>query len=375
MPWCCFCCCTCPCYLTEDEKTALAMNREIDRILQDQKKRDRKELKILLLGTGESGKSTFIKQMRIIHGVGFSEQDRKMYARLVHQNIVTCAQSLVGAMEALRVPYSKEENKMNASLIKDIDMYKMQEIEKPHVQAIKKLWSDPGIRKCYEMRREFQLLDSANYYLSNLDRLTQEGYHPTDEDILRIRIPTTGINEYCFTVEKVNLRIVDVGGQKSERKKWIHAFENLKALIYLASLSEYDQRLEENGKDNRMRESLALFKSILMLPWFNKTAIILFLNKTDLLAEKIGSSDLSTFFHDFKGPPRNAEAAKQFILEMYTEIFTTSEVQHMEGDNESADRILYPHYTCATDTQNIRKVFNDVKEAVLIGSLKDFNLV
>lgn len=40
-------------------------------------------------------------------------------------------------------------------------------------------------------------------------------------------------------------RIVDVGGQKSERRKWIHCFENVTSLIFLASLSEYDQVLEE----------------------------------------------------------------------------------------------------------------------------------
>ncbi|XP_053558839.1 guanine nucleotide-binding protein subunit alpha-15 isoform X2 [Bombina bombina] len=313
--------------------------------------------------------------MRIIHGLGFSEQDRKLYARLVHQNIVTCTQSLLVAMETLQVPYSKEENKVNARLIQDLDSIKMQKIEKHHAEAISKLWSDSGIKLCYERRREFQLLDSANYYFSNLERLTQDGYQPTNEDILRIRIPTTGINEYCFTVEKVNLRIVDVGGQKSERRKWIHAFENLKALIYLASLSEYDQQLEENDKDNRMWESLALFRSILVLPWFVSTAIILFLNKTDLLAEKIISSDLATYFPNFKGPQCNAEAAKQFILSAYNEIFKATEVHKDKKEKKSVERMLYPHFTCATDTQNIRKVFNDVKEAVLIDSLRDFNLV
>ncbi|MEE6487438.1 hypothetical protein FKM82_014899 [Ascaphus truei] len=369
MPWCC-----CTCYLSEDEKAALAINREIERILRDQKKRNRSELKILLLGTGESGKSTFIKQMRIIHGAGFSEVDRRKYALLVHQNIVTCMQSLIRAMETLRVPYDWEENKWNGKLISEVDMYKAHLMEKQQVDAIKKLWGDPGIRRCYERRREFQLLDSAKYYLSNLERISQDGYQPTDEDILRIRIPTTGINEYCFSVEKMNLRIVDVGGQKSERRKWIHCFQNVAALIYLASLSEYDQRLEENSKDNRMQESLALFRSILVLPWFRETPIILFLNKTDLLAEKICISDLATYFPLFEGPPRDVEAAKKFIKSSYTEIFTITEVQ---GDTEKTarDRILYPHYTCATDTQSIRKVFNNVKESVLMKSLKEFSLV
>ncbi|KAM4808647.1 guanine nucleotide-binding protein subunit alpha-15 [Rhinophrynus dorsalis] len=373
MPWWCFFC-FCPTCLSEDEKAALAVNREINRILQCHKSTDRKELKLLLLGTGESGKSTFIKQMRIIHGSGFSDEDRRIYARLVHQNIVTCAQSLVGAMETLGVPYFRPENKINGTLISSLDAYKVQKIEKPHVEAIRKLWNDDGIRHCYDRRREFQLLDSTNYYLSNLERLTQDWYQPTDEDILRIRMPTTGINEYSFSVENINLRMVDVGGQKSERRKWIHSFEKVHALIYLASLSEYDQLLEENSKDNRMQESLALFSCILEMKWFKETPVILFLNKTDLLYEKICSSDLSTYFPKFKGPPKDAEAAKQFIYESYKEIFSKIRMQEPNGKDDPKNKI-YHHFTCATDTDNIRKVFNNVKEAVLVKYLVDFGIL
>ncbi|XP_040177710.1 guanine nucleotide-binding protein subunit alpha-15 isoform X2 [Rana temporaria] len=260
MPWWCLWC-FCPPCLSEDDKAALAINREINRVLKFHKSRDRRELKLLLLGTGESGKSTFIKQMRIIHGTGFSVEDRKVYAILVHQNIVTCAQYLVGAMETLQVPYTLQGNMMNGKLIKSLDVYNVKQIEKHHVAAIKKLWNDPGVRKCYEKRREFHLLDSAYYYLTNLERITEDGYLPTNEDIVRVRMPTTGINEYCFSVDNVTLRMVDVGGQKSERKKWIHCFENVNALIYLASLSEYDQQLEEK-KDEGLVGMLKLLHSI-----------------------------------------------------------------------------------------------------------------
>lgn len=55
------------------------------------------------------------------------------------------------------------------------------------------------------------------------------------------------------------VRIVDVGGQKSERRKWIHCFENVTSLIFLASLSEYDQVLEE--REGIVRE-LCLHKRV-----------------------------------------------------------------------------------------------------------------
>ncbi|XP_055286142.1 guanine nucleotide-binding protein subunit alpha-15 isoform X1 [Moschus berezovskii] len=289
----------CPWCLTEDEKSAARIDQEINKILLEQKKRDRGELKLLLLGPGESGKSTFIKQMRIIHGAGYSEEDRKNFRPLVYQNIFISMRTMIEAMERLQIPFSWPESKHHASVIMSQDPYKVTKFEKRYAVAMQWLWEDAGIRACYERRREFHLLDSAVYYLSNLDRITEEGYIPTAQDVLRSRMPTTGINEYCFSVQKTNLRIVDVGGQKSERKKWIHCFENVIALIYLASLSEYDQCLEENNQENRMKESLALFGTILELPWFKSTSVILFLNKTDILEEKIPTSHLATYFPSF----------------------------------------------------------------------------
>ncbi|XP_063003446.1 guanine nucleotide-binding protein subunit alpha-15-like [Elgaria multicarinata webbii] len=370
----------CLCFLSEDQKNAIAIDKEINRLLQEQKKRDRWELKLLLLGTGESGKSTFIKQMRIIHGVGYTEEDRKGFVKVVHQNIFMSIQAMIQAMDTLRIAYAEPENVQNAKLLLEVDAYKMTMMEACHASMIGSLWKDTGIRTCYRRRREYHLLDSTAYFLSNLDRIAADGYVPSSQDILRTRVPTTGINEYCFSVQKVTLRIVDVGGQRSERRKWIHCFENVIALIYLASLSEYDQFLEENSSENRMRESLDLFRTILELPWFWNTSIILFLNKVDILEEKIMISDLAAFFPGFPGPKQDAPSAKRFILEMYMDIFTQfSDHDDNAGVRTSKEvcrpRILYPHYTCATDTQNIGTVFEDIKDAVLAGYLEEFNLV
>ena len=66
-------------------------------------------------GTGESGKSTFIKQMRIIHGAGYSEEDKRGFTKLVYQNIFTAMQAMVRAMETLKILYKYEQNKVRAS--------------------------------------------------------------------------------------------------------------------------------------------------------------------------------------------------------------------------------------------------------------------
>ncbi|XP_078524774.1 guanine nucleotide-binding protein subunit alpha-15-like [Lissotriton helveticus] len=378
MDHCCYAwfCGRCSWYLSEDEKIALDVDQTINRILLKQKKKDRRERKLLLLGTGESGKTTFIKQMHIIHKDGYSEEEeRKPFAKLVYQNIFTSMQSLTGAMETLNILYEDQGNRECARLVQDVDVHNVVSLETAYVKTIRRLWADPGIQACYKRRREYQILDSANYYLSHLDRIADDGYVPTKEDILKIRMPTTGINEYCFSMNKTDLRIVDVGGQKSERRKWIHAFQNVNSLMFLASLSEYDQRLEENNKENRMRESLALFNNILRLPYWKETnSIILFLNKTDILEEKICISDLKDYFPHFTGPRRDSEAAKEFILKMYTDVFEKC-TQDESTKKETSNWTFYHHYTCATDTDNIRKVFDDLKEALLIKTLRDFVLL
>lgn len=359
---------TCVCCLSEEEKKSVAVDKEIRRILKQQKKKESSQVKVLLLGTGESGKTTFLRQMRIIHGQGFSEEDRKGFAKCIYQNIFTAIKAMTGAMAMLKIPYSNPENEMYAKWVHEVETAQITHMERAYVDAIRRLWADSGVRVCYSRRCEYQLLDSTEYYMSNLDRISAQDYIPTEQDVLRVRFPTTGIHDYSFTIQNITLRIVDVGGQKSERRKWIHCFENVTSLIFLASLSEYDQTLEERERINRMEESLALFYTTIHSPWFLKTSIILFLNKTDILADKIQTSDLQRYFPSFTGRRQDAEDAKNYIKKMY-------EQQAINRDKKKAWKTLYPHFTCATDTHNIRTVFKDIKDTVLIKSLEDYGVI
>uniref|UniRef100_A0A667ZBX3 Guanine nucleotide binding protein (G protein), alpha 14 n=1 Tax=Myripristis murdjan TaxID=586833 RepID=A0A667ZBX3_9TELE len=290
-------------------------------------------------GTGESGKSTFIKQMRIIHGAGYSEVDRRGFTVLVFHNIVTAIQALINAMKTLKIDYANVKN-----IVRDCAPHNtsasMSSGEAWQVEAIKGVWSDQGVQRCYDRRREFQLSDSAKYYLSDLDRIAAPSYIPTLQDILRVRVPTTGIIEYVF-----DLTMVDVGGQRSERRKWIHCFENndVRAKVFQWTVF-YPPPW------NRLEESKALFKTIVTSKWFQDSSIILFLNKTDLLEEKIEHSHLADYFPAFTG-----KACRLF--------------------HAGHQRHLYSHYTCATDTKNIRFVFSAVKDTLFRENLEKFNLL
>uniref|UniRef100_A0A8C6T4N6 Guanine nucleotide-binding protein subunit alpha n=1 Tax=Neogobius melanostomus TaxID=47308 RepID=A0A8C6T4N6_9GOBI len=337
------------CCLSEEAKESKRINAEIEKQLRRDKRDARRELKLLLLGTGESGKSTFIKQMRIIHGSGYTDEDKKGFTKLVYQNIFTSMQAMVRATETLKIPFKYEQNKNNALLVREVDVEKVASFNQPYIGAIKMLWSDPGIQEAYDRRREYQLSDSTKYYLTDLERIATPGYVPIQQDVLRVRVPTTGIIEYPFDLENIIFRMVDVGGQRSERRKWIHCFENVTSIMFLVALSEYDQVLVESDNENRMEESKALFRTIITYPWFQNSSIMY--------------SHLVDYFPEFDGPQRDAQAGREFILKMFVDL------------NPDSDKIIYSHFTCATDTENIRFVFAAVKDTILQLNLKEYNLV
>lgn len=351
------------CCQSDEAREQKRINAEIEKQLRRDKRDARRELKLLLLGTGESGKSTFIKQMRIIHGAGYTDEDKRGFIKLVYQNIFMAMQSMIKAMDLLKIQYAEHSSRDKAELIKSIDYETVTTFEPPYVEAIKDLWNDTGIQECYDRRREYQLTDSAKYYLSDLERIRAADYLPTEQDILRARAPTTGIIEYPFDLDSIIFRMVDVGGQRSERRKWIHCFENVTSIIFLVALSEYDQILFESENENRMEESKALFKTIITYPWFQHSSVILFLNKKDLLEEKIMYSHLVDYFPEYEGPQRDAIAAREFILRMFVDL------------NPDSEKIIYSHFTCATDTENIKFVFAAVKDTILQSNLREYNLV
>lgn len=335
-------------------------SKDIDNQIRQDKKRLRDELKLLLLGPGESGKSTIFKQMKIIQvNGGFSQEELQNYKYIIYGNCVTQMKVIVNAAltrlpqldPPIEISFDSEENKKRAERLTKVpsggDAWSTELGE-----DIKVLWSDSGIQKTYALRDTYyQLNDSASYFFDNIDRFMSPSYIPSQADVLRARVRSTGIEEALFKFEDVSFKMVDVGGQRSERRKWIHCFDGVTAVIFCVALSEYDQVLREDGKQNRMQESLLLFEEIANSHWFRTTALILFLNKTDLFREKIATKDLTCCFKNYTGGC-NFEAACTFIKQRFVEL-------------NQAPHTIYVHFTCAVNTENIQFVFTAIRDTVL----------
>jgi len=335
------------CASTDEKKKS----QEIDKIINGDRKKLKEEVKLLLLGPGESGKSTVFKQMKIIQdGGGFSQDELQSYKYIVYGNCVTQMKVIVNAATKLNLPLEEDNKKRSDRLTKVPSGGDAWSTELG--EDIQQLWKDSGIQKAYSMRDKFyQLNDSASYFFDNIDRFMNPSYIPTQADVLRARVRSTGIEEAEFKFEEILFRMVDVGGQRSERRKWIHCFDGVTAVIFCVALSEYDQTLREDDQQNRMKESLLLFDEICNSHWFRNTTFILFLNKIDLFREKIQKVDLKVCFPNYTGG-LNFDNASAFIKARFLE------------QNQSP-HIIYTHFTCAISTENIEFVFKCVRETVL----------
>ncbi|XP_027029655.1 guanine nucleotide-binding protein subunit alpha-12a [Tachysurus fulvidraco] len=347
-------------------REAKRRSREIDAMLARERRSVRRLVKILLLGAGESGKSTFLKQMRIIHGQEFDQKALLDFRDTIFENIIKGMRVLVDARDKLEVPWKNWENEKHGMFVMSFENKTGMPVEpctfQLYVPALQALWGDSGIQEAYGRRSEFQLSESVKYFLDNLDRIGRLNYVPSLQDILLARKATKGIVEHDFIIKKIPFKMVDVGGQRSQRQKWFQCFDGITSILFMVSSSEYDQVLMEDRHTNRLVESMNIFETIVNNKLFSNVSIILFLNKMDLLMEKVAKVSISKHFPDFRGDPRRLEDVQNYL------------VQCFKRKRRNRSKPLFHHFTTAIDTENIRFVFHAVKDTILQENLKDIML-
>ncbi|XP_030253495.1 guanine nucleotide-binding protein G(olf) subunit alpha-like isoform X2 [Sparus aurata] len=325
-----------------DEKAKREANKKIERQLQKERQAYKATHRLLLLGAGESGKSTIVKQMRILHVDGFNAEEKQQKIQDIRKNV---KDAIVEFFE--------------------------------HAQ---KLWEDDGVKACFERANEYQLIDCAQYFLDRLDSVRKTDYTPTDQDLLRCRVLTSGIFETRFQVDKVNFHMFDVGGQRDERRKWIQCFNDVTAIIFVAASSSYNMVIREDNSTNRLRESLDLFRSIWTNRFLKTISVILFLNKQDVLADKIlaGKSKLEDYFPEYSNyqvPPESVPDADEDPKVTRAKFFIRDEFLRISTASGDGKHYCYPHFTCAIDTENIRRVFNDCRDIIQRMHLRQYELL
>ncbi|MCP9264692.1 Guanine nucleotide-binding protein subunit alpha [Dirofilaria immitis] len=340
---------------SQEAQEQLARNKAIEKQLNQDKRTGSSIVKLLLLGAGECGKSTVLKQMQILHSNGFTEDEINERKAVVYNNTVTSMYAILKAMDNvvhlslenpekevlfeftttfiffqvainhknIRRDGSKSGVELALSQTNVVEAgYESEPFTDELAKALVSLWNDKNVQKAADMRSEFQLNDSAKYFLNSVMRIHEPGYRPTEQDILFSRVATTGVVEVKFKIKELDFRVFDVGGQRSERRKWIHCFDNVESIIFITAVSEYDQVLFEDETTNRMIESMQLFSSIC-------------------------------------NSGQNYEEAMSFIKMKFSEL-------NLNPDKKT----IYMHETCATDTNQVQLVITSVIDTIIQKNLQ-----
>jgi GTPase SAR1 family protein len=347
---------------TDIDTNAVEKDKSITHQLETERKKLSGVIRLLLLGAGESGKSTIAKQMKILHMGGFNPEEKSEYLPVIHSNIYDSIQNIIRASQQLDMPITDQA----LSICQYFEEPFFELITPELAERITAFWQDESVLNVYSRRCEFQLLDNTLYFVKNIHRICEKEYIPTDLDILQARAPTTGVTDTSFFVDHKQFVMVDVGGQRSERKKWIHCFENVTGVLFCVGLSAFDQTLYEDNETNRIHEALKLFHEICSSKWFSSTAIVLFLNKADLFQEKLDQGkSIALAFPQFTGGCDYA-ASLHYLEEKFCDV---------NDPVSNTKKEIYCHVTTATDTHGVRFVFGSVRTFLLNYSLKRSGLV
>ncbi|XP_028556626.1 guanine nucleotide-binding protein alpha-2 subunit isoform X1 [Dendrobium catenatum] len=358
------------------EENARAL--EIERRITQETKAEQHIHKLLLLVILNAFYSWLtLEQIKLLFQTGFDETELRSYTPVIYANVY----------QAIKVLYdgSKElaQNESNSSIYAvSLDKKEIGEkvseigsrLEYPNLtkdtaKEIEALWNDAAIQETYSRGNILQIPDCTLYFMDNLGRLSETDYVPTKEDVLYARVRTTGIVDIQFSPFGESrksgevYRLFDVGGQRNERRKWIHLFEGVTAVIFCAAISEYDQTLYEDETKNRMMETKELFDWVLKQACFEKTSFMLFLNKFDIFERKVQKVPLNVCewfkdYHPMTSGKQEVEHAYEFVKKKFEELYFQS------TKPDRVDRMFKIYRTTALDQKLVKKTFKLVDETL-----------
>ncbi|UMM34381.1 hypothetical protein L5515_007484 [Caenorhabditis briggsae] len=309
-------------------------------------------IRLLLLGSAESGKTTVLEQVRLLYKQHFTESEYFHRRAFIYHNIFKCIKSLCRAMKMSDIGFADPINMgRSQSIIADEENH-YGIFSKELAEKIKCIWADKSMQSLYARRSQFNLNDSAAYFLNNLDKINTLDYKPSDRDLIMAYVPTCGVQNVIFTASNQSFQLFDIGGQKIDRRKWATQYEGIDAIFFCLAISEYDQKMNEDMVTNRLDDALKLLETISEEPMFATTPIYLFLNEIDVFCEKLDVIPLSNYRKDFPGGDQ--DDALDFMENLAVAALG------------KRDKSLYRVYRCiAIDTQMMAELLSTVFKDIM----------
>jgi hypothetical protein len=316
---------------------------------------------LLLLGTEDSGKSTLMKSASLIFDSRPTTEKRKEIIKHVHKIVIKSMKILLQWSEIyLSVPTFDRNQGIKSAILTHNDNDPLNPLIS---SAIGELWkNDPFVKTAYDRRREFFLSDGAAYFFDEIIRISEAKYVPTDQDILHVPITQTAVEQIEVAIDNQIVKIIECG-QKTEREKWVHLFERVHAVVFVASLADYDKIVEGDFKRNKLVESMALFHWVVNHPAFEYSAIVLVLTKKDLLENQLKKSGFrleghvhnESRFLDFVG-----EETPLNVIEYIKSKFLLLATHRVNAKGPEIDRMKVYALNTLEKRSAVRRVLKDI---------------
>ncbi|KAI9511003.1 G-alpha-domain-containing protein [Russula earlei] len=237
-------------------------------------------------------------------------------------------------------------------------------------EDVKTLWRSEVVQKMIK-RRRLRLEEWAEFFLSAIDRVAARDYVPSTDDILHARIQTMGVSEHLFEVplhgRSVTWHLYDVGGARGQRHTWVPYFDEANAIIFVAPISAFDQYLEEDPRTNRIDDSLQLFTAICSNQLLKNLHLVLFLNKTDILQNKLANGvRVRKYITSYGNRPNDYESVVNYFRAHFLQV---------HRKNNEKKRVLYSHLTNVVDIKATRSIIANVRDSIFRDYLKSAALV
>ncbi|KAI6001671.1 G-protein alpha subunit [Pisolithus orientalis] len=420
-----------PYYDEEAAHVSQKIDDELKREWARRKDTQRRQVKVMLLGQAESGKSTLQKQFQLYYAHQTLDHERPLWRPVVYFNIIKAVRMILdeldhefstldsdqstegqavahalaplgdvnGEISRLRsrlVPLTSMEDSLASELNSGVHVAGgrsgvyvragWQALVAPlspnrsqaalatggptpgvaHVtnlasrtlmsvqNEIDDLWKHPAVRILLNNRR-IRLDESAPFFLDDIVRIAQSDYLPTTADLLNVRLQTLGVSEHSFDIElcgtRYNWLMYDVGGA---RHAWVPYFDDATAIIFLAPISAFDQYLEEDGRTNRLDDSLQLFTAICSNKLLKNSHLVLLLNKVDLLKKKLESGiKVRKYITSYGDRPNTYADVSEYFRAHFIQVHRR---------NDIGRRVLYAHFTSMLPNERLSFV---VGEAII----------
>ncbi|KAI0777840.1 guanine nucleotide binding protein, alpha subunit [Trametes elegans] len=212
-------------------------------------------------------------------------------------------------------------------------------------EDMRALWADGVVRETLR-RRRVRMEQAPGFFLDDIERIAARNYEPSDDDIVRARLRTLGVQEHKLVMERtgVSLVLTRLSGADGDRAAWFPYFDDANAILFLAPISCFDELLQEDRRVNRLEDSFLLWKAIVQSKLLARCIIVLFLNKYDLLEKKLrGGTPVRKYLPSFGERENSAPVLAQYLHQKFKD-------QHREYSPQPR-RPFYGYVTTAINTK------------------------